>query len=119
MSTQSAPTPQRGFHVHSYKSENALVVECHGKLTVEHAPLLRDKVRTLIIDEKRIVLDLKEVPFMDSSGLGTLVTLYVSGRTRGCKVELINVSPALRTLLGMTNLLSLFEQAGRFGGKLP
>jgi anti-anti-sigma factor len=117
MSTDASPT--RGFHVHSYRSEHAVVVECHGKLTLEHAAQLRNKIRTLIPDEKRIVLDLKEVPFMDSSGLGTLVTLYVSGRSRGCKLELINVSAALRTLLGMTNLLSLFEQAGRYGGKLP
>jgi len=65
------------------------------------------------------VLDFQGVTFMDSSGLGARVTLYVSCRTRGCKLELINLSGALRTLLGMTNLLSLFEQAGRYGGKMP
>ena len=96
-----------------------MVVECHGKLTLEHAPLLRNKVRTLIPDDKRIILDLKDVPFMDSAGLGMLVTLYVSARSRGCKLELTNLSKALRTLLGMTNLLSLFEHAGRFGGRVP
>jgi anti-sigma B factor antagonist len=110
----------RGFHVHAFRAnDEAMIVECHGKLTFEHTPQLRNKVRTLIPDEKRIVLDLKEVPFMDSSGLGTLVTLYVSGRSRGCKLELVNVSAAMRTLLGATNLLSLFEHAGRFGGKMP
>jgi anti-anti-sigma factor len=56
---------------------------------------------------------------MDSSGIGTLATLYVSARTRNCKLELVNVSAAMRTLLGMTNLLSLFEPAGRYGGKFP
>jgi anti-anti-sigma factor len=107
------------FHLHTHRIDDAITVECHGKLTFEHAPQLRNKVRTLIPDEKRIILDLKEVPFMDSSGLGALVTLYVSARTRNCKIELINVSPALRSLLGMTNLLSLFEHAGRYGGKFP
>jgi anti-anti-sigma factor len=111
------PTP--GFRADARRTDDAVIVECHGKLTFEHAPQLRNKVRTLIPDEKRIILDLKQVPFMDSSGLGTLVTLYVSARTRGCKIELTNVSPALRSLLGMTNLLSLFEPAGRFGGKFP
>jgi anti-anti-sigma factor len=111
--------PTRGFRADSRRTDDSVIVECHGKLTFEHAPQLRNKVRTLIPDEKRIVLDLKEVPFMDSAGLGTIVTLYVSARTRGCKIELINVSPALRSLLGMTNLLSLFEPAGRFGGKFP
>jgi anti-sigma B factor antagonist len=119
MSANSPSTSTRGFSLQTHRADNAVVVQCHGKLTFEHAPQLRNKVRTLIPGEKRIVLDLKEVPFMDSSGLGTLVTLYVSGRTRGCKLELVNVSPALLTLLGATNLLSLFEHAGRFGGKLP
>jgi anti-anti-sigma factor len=107
------------FHLQTHHSDNAVTVECHGKLTFEHAPQLRNKVRTLIPDEKRIILDLKEVPFMDSSGLGALVTLYVSARSRNCKLELLNVSPALRSLLGATNLLSLFEAAGRHGGKFP
>jgi anti-anti-sigma factor len=70
-----SPTSTRGFHAHSYRSEHAVIVECHGKLTLEHAPQLRNKIRTLMPDEKRIVLDLKEVPFMDSSGLGILVAL--------------------------------------------
>jgi len=113
------PPSARGFHVRAYRGEQAMVVECHGRLTLEHAPQLRNKIRTLLLDEKHIVLDLKEVPFMDSSGLGALVTLYVSCRTRGCKLELVNVSAALRTLLGATNLLSFFEPAGRYGGRIP
>jgi anti-anti-sigma factor len=118
MSTDPSLTT-RGFQLNAYRStDQVMIVECHGRLTLEHAPQLRNKVRTLILDEKRIVIDLKEVPFMDSSGLGALVTLYVSARTRGCKLELINMSPALRGLLGATNLLSLFEQAGRYGGKM-
>jgi anti-sigma B factor antagonist len=109
------------FHLQTRRiaETDPVTIECHGKLTFEHAPQLRNKVHTLIPEEKRIILDLKEVPFMDSSGLGVLVTLYVSCRTRNCKLELINVSPALASLLSMTNLLSLFEQAGRHGGKFP
>jgi anti-anti-sigma factor len=113
----NVPTP--GFRADSHRAGDCVIVECHGKLTFEHAPQLRNKVRTLIPEEKRIVLDLKEVPFMDSAALGTIVTLYVSARTRGCKIELINVSPALRSLMSMTNILSLFEPVGRCGGKLP
>ena len=119
MTFDSLHASPRGFSVHSRRTDDAVIVECHGKLTFEHAPQLRNKVRTLIPDEKRIILDLKQVPFMDSSGLGTLATLYVSARTRNCKLELVNVSAAMRTLLGMTNLLSLFEPAGRYGGKFP
>jgi anti-anti-sigma factor len=107
------------FHLETDRTNDCLTVSCQGKLTFEHAPQLRNKIRTLIPDEKHIILDLKEVPFMDSSGLGVLATLYVSARTRNCKIELANANPALRSLLGMTNLLSLFESAGRYGGKFP
>ena len=121
MSPESSPISERGFRMDARRSEASpcAVVSCHGRLTSEHAPHLRNKVRTLLSDEKRIVLDFQGVSFMDSSGLGALVTLYVSCRSRGCKLELINLSAALRTLLGMTNLLSLFEHAGRYGGKMP
>jgi anti-sigma B factor antagonist len=112
-------SPPMSFHLETHRTNDCITVACHGKLTFEHAPQLRNKVRTLIPDEKHIILDLKEVPFMDSSGLGVLATLYVSARTRNCKIELANANPALRSLLGMTNLLSLFEPAGRYGGKFP
>jgi anti-sigma B factor antagonist len=121
MSPEPSPLSERGFRMDVRRSEASpcAIVSCHGRLTSEHAPHLRNKVRTLLSDEKRIVLDFQGVSFMDSSGLGTLVTLYVSCRSRGCRLELINLSAALRTLLGMTNLLSLFEHAGRYGGKMP
>ena len=115
------PSPQSSqhFHLNTYRVENATVVECHGKLTFEHAPQLRNEVRNLLPAAKRILIDMKQVQHMDSSGLGALATLYVHCRTRGCKLELINVNQAVRALLNMTNLLSLFEDAGRYGGKLP
>ena len=111
--------PAHSFRISTYKVKDATIVECHGKLTFEHAPQLRSEVRNLLPAEKRIVIDMKEVHHMDSSGLGALATLYVHCRTRGCKLELINVNQASRSLLSMTNLLSLFEDAGRYGGKLP
>ena len=121
MSPETSPASQRSFRMEAHRSsaDPCAVVACHGRLTSEHAPQLRSKVQTLLTGEKHIVLDFQGVTFMDSSGLGALVTLYVSCRTRSCKLELINLSGALRTLLGMTNLLSLFEQAGRYGGKMP
>ena len=117
------PPPHRpasnAFHLNTYRVQEATVVECHGKLTFEHAPQLRNEVRNLVLAEKRIIIDMKRVQHMDSSGLGALATLYVHCRTRGCKLELINVNQGMRALLNMTNLLSLFEDAGRYGGKIP
>jgi anti-sigma B factor antagonist len=113
------PHPASPFRIETYRVEGATVVECHGKLTSDHAPQLRNEVRNLLPAEKRIIIDMKNVHHMDSSGLGSLATLYVSCRTRGCKLELINLNQTTRSLLSMTNLLSLFEDAGRYGGKLP
>jgi anti-anti-sigma factor len=105
----------RGFRVHCYEREDVLVAECCGKLTFENTQELKDAVRERIPGHKRIVIDLKEVPQVDSSGLGTVVGLYVSARTRGCQLEIVNASKQIRDLFSVTNLLSLFEPAGRHG----
>jgi anti-sigma B factor antagonist len=107
----------RGFRVHCYETDGALVAECHGKLTFENTRALKDEVRERIRGHQRMVIDMKEVPLIDSSGLGTVVGLYVSGRTRGCQVEVVNASQQIRDLFSMTNILSLFEAAGRHHGK--
>jgi anti-sigma B factor antagonist len=117
MPQDSPISSTRGFRVHIYQSEDATVVECHGKLTVENAPLLKSEARSVIGQKKRLVLDLKEVPFMDSSGLGTLAGLYVSARTSRCEFRLLHANAQIRELLGISNLLLLFETAGRHGGR--
>jgi anti-anti-sigma factor len=94
-----------------------MVVECEGRLTSDNAPLLRMEMKDLVPLHPRIVLDLKQVPLIDSAGLGMIVGLYVTARTRGCRLELINANEAIRKLFSVTNLLSLFEPAGRHHGK--
>jgi|ERR1700738_2764725 len=118
MSNEQPGSSTRGFRVELYEEEGKLVVECHGNLTFENSPLLKQDVRGKIPEHKKIVLDLKDVPRMDSSGLGAVVGLYVSARTRGCKLELANANQAIRDLLSMTNLLMLFEETGRSGGRM-
>ena len=108
----------RGFRVQKRESEDCTRVECFGRLTSENVHLLKDTMREACARTGRIVLDLKEVPMMDSSGLGAVVTLHVSARTRGCRLEVINASKQILDLFSMTNLLSLFEAAGRCGGRL-
>jgi anti-anti-sigma factor len=115
--TDLASGSAQGFHVQCNQSDATLVVECQGRLIFENAGTLKDAVRERISTCKHIVIDLTEVPHMDSSGLGSIVGLYVSARTRGCRIELVNASQQIRDLFSMTNLLSLFEPAGRYHGK--
>jgi anti-anti-sigma factor len=117
MSTNPAPIPK--FHFTTQRVDACIVVQCHGKLTSEHSTQLRDHVRAIIPKEKHVILDLKDVPMMDSSGLGALTALYVSGRTHHCKVEVANASPALRQLFSVANLLSLFEKVGQYDCRIP
>ena len=114
--TPSLPLHQLKFR--SYPCEDAMVVECTGRLTLEYAPLLKSEVKAMIPGQKVIILDLAGVAFMDSSGLGTLVGLYISARNSGCKLELANMSSAVRDLLGMSHLLSVFGDCGRFGMRM-
>ncbi len=90
-------------------TEDGTIVKCSGRLTADVAPKFKDEVRMLIPEAKCLVLDLSEVTFMDSSGLGAVVGLYVTARKAGCDLRPVNFSQRVRELLGMTNLLSVFE----------
>jgi anti-sigma B factor antagonist len=89
------------------KGSTALV-HCHGRLYAGACSALYAKVHPLIPDHKRIILDLTDLSSVDSMGLGTLVRLYVSAKSAGSCIELINLAKQVRELLGITNLLSLF-----------
>jgi anti-sigma B factor antagonist len=94
------------------RAADAAVVRCRGKLVAGVNNFLYIKVSELIPDTKRIVLDLTDLTFMDSMGLGTLVRLYVATRSAGCNLELINLGKRIRELLGIANLLSVFTIVG-------
>jgi anti-sigma B factor antagonist len=100
------------------RADGTAVVRCRGRLVLGVSEILYLKVRQLIPDTKRIVLDLTDLTRMDSIGLGTLVRLYVSARSAGCTLELVNLGQQVRQLLGTTNLLSVFTIVGEHGIKL-
>jgi anti-sigma B factor antagonist len=83
------------------------LVHCSGKLVAGVTDHLYTKVSALIPASKRIVLDLTDLTRMDSMGLGTVVRLYVSAKSAGCCLELVNLGKGIRQLLGVTNLLSV------------
>jgi anti-sigma B factor antagonist len=119
MLTNPASVPASGLELKVYTEEGTTVVRCSGRLTSGLTANLREKVKELIPHAKLIVLDLTDLQHMDSSGLGTLVGLYVSTRRAGCDLRLINFNKRVRELLGMTNLLSIFEACGQYFVKMP
>ena len=89
------------------RSGNTVVVRCHGRLVADTDDVLYSQVKQLFPDSKRIVLDLTDLSHMDSMGLGAVVRLYVSAKSAGCCLELVNLGKGVRHLLGVTNLLSV------------
>jgi len=86
-------------------------ITCHGRLVSGTASQIDAAVRPLIHAGGHILIDLTDVEYLDSSGLGTLVGLKVSAINKGyCKLELLNLSPKVKQLLTLTNLAQLFSQ---------
>ncbi len=72
--------------------------------------VVRNAVRELVNKgATKIVLNLADVPFMDSSGVGELVSTYTTVVGHGGEVKLMNLTPRTRDLLSMTQLLTVFE----------
>jgi len=90
------------------RKDTAAVVQCRGRLVAGLCGEFHAKVHPLFRDNKRVILDLTDLEWVDSMGLGTLVRLYVSGKSAGSCLELINLNKKVRDLLGITHLLSLF-----------
>src|SRR5271157_3208401 len=109
MSDRAAASP---LTVAVERSADEAIVRCSGKLVAGVSDRLYVEVRQLIPGSKRIVLDFTDLTHMDSMGLGTLVRLYVSAKSAGCVLELMNVGPSVRQLLGVTHLLSVFAIIG-------
>ncbi len=112
-----APVPP--LSLRTYAEGDATVVACTGKLTAGLTSILRDEVKALIPHTKKIVLDLTGLTQMDSMGLGTIVALYVSAKTSGTTIILINLSPRIRDLFRITNVWSVLEVYGENIIRMP
>jgi anti-sigma B factor antagonist len=103
------------FHYEIEKSEDSqsgtlTTITCHGRLVAGHSGEISDLVRPLLPLGGRIVIDLGDLHYLDSSGLGALVGLKVSAIKQGFgTVELVNMTPRVLELLHLTNLMQLFS----------
>jgi len=94
------------------RSDDFAVVRCRGRLVAGVKDDFYSEVRQLFPACRRVVLDLADLTHMDSLGIGTLVRLYVSGKSAGCALELANLGKPIRHLLGITHVLSVFGNVG-------
>ena len=87
------------------------IVDLSGKITLgEGGMTLRDEVRKLLaVGSKKIVLNLAEVTYIDSSGLGELVSAYTAVKNAGGELKLLNLTSKVRDLLVITKLVTVFD----------
>ena len=87
------------------------VLDLKGKMTLgEGDELLKDKVNSLMNQgRKKILMNLGEVPYIDSAGLGEIVRTYTTVSRQGGTMKLVNLTKRITDLLSITKLLTVFE----------
>src|SRR6476620_11761804 len=87
------------------------IADLSGRIVLgEGSAGLRDLVRNLIKEgNKKILLNLRDVDYIDSSGLGELVSAFTSMRSQGGELKLLNLTKRVQALLQITKLLTVFD----------
>jgi anti-sigma B factor antagonist len=98
-----------------HRNGNTATVTCKGRLIAGATEELYVAVKQLMPETKEVIVDLAQLTYVDSTGLGTLVRLHAHARKTGCDFKLLHLGKQLRNLLKLTNLLSVFSQAEDHG----
>jgi anti-sigma B factor antagonist len=87
------------------------IVDLSGRITIgEGTIVLKDAVRNLLQrNEKKILLNLADVSYIDSSGIGELVSSFTTVGNQGGKLKLLSLTKKVHDLLSITKLLTVFE----------
>jgi anti-sigma B factor antagonist len=90
---------------------DVVVLDLKGRVTMgEGDELLKDKINSLVNQgHRKIVLNLAQVPYIDSAGLGEIVRTYTTVSRQGGSLKLLNLTKRITDLLSITKLLTVFE----------
>jgi anti-sigma B factor antagonist len=88
-----------------------IILDLKGKMTLgEGDEILKDKINSLVLQgHKHLVLNLADVPYIDSAGLGEVVRTYTTVKRQGGNMRLLNLTKRIEDLLSITKLLTVFE----------
>jgi anti-sigma B factor antagonist len=98
------PIPTSELSLTTDKTPTGAIVRCVGRITSSASHMLKATTKPLLSENKTVVLDLTNVSYMDSSGLGTIVGLYVSAKVANCQFKLVNLNQRLKELFSITRL---------------
>ena len=99
------------MEIRQRKEGDVLVVELQGRLTIGQGDSdAGEAIRSAVAaGETKVLLDMKDVPVVDSSGVGELVAAYASANNRGASVKLLKLQPRVGDVLKSTRLIGIFE----------
>jgi anti-sigma B factor antagonist len=99
------------MQIEERQASDVTLLDLKGKMTLgEGDELLKDKVNSLVLQGRRkILLNLADVPYIDSAGLGEIVRTYTTVSRQGGQLKLLNLTKRITDLLAITKLLTVFE----------
>jgi len=91
--------------------DDVVILDLSGRITMgEGTVILRDQIQKLLASgDRKFLLNLADVNYIDSSGLGELVTSFTTVRNQGAELKLLNLTHRVQDLLQITKLLTVFE----------
>ena len=87
------------------------ILDLEGRLTLGDASVrLRERIRSLLgVGQKQILINMRGVGYMDSSGLGDLISAFATARKQDATLKLVNLREGVKSILHITKLLTVFE----------
>ena len=94
-------------------SGDVCILHCSGRIVFgDEGAALRERGRNILAGTPKVVVDLNEVDYIDSGGLGILVGLWVSARNKGGELKLVSPTQRIKELLRRTSLAKIFKVYG-------
>lgn len=107
------------LRLESENSNSETTVRAAGRITAATSANLEKTLRNLIPQSKKVVLDLTGVEYIDSAGLGALVSVYLHARGANCDLEIANPKQRIRDLFSRSRLGAVFEGHDDLLGMTP
>lgn len=87
------------------------ILDLSGKIVLGEGDVqVKERIKDLLADgQRRVLLNLAEVNYIDSAGLGTLISSYTTAKREGGNLKLVNLTRRIQDLLAITKLITVFE----------
>jgi anti-sigma B factor antagonist len=97
--------------LHARRLDDVVILDLSGRITMgEGTLIIRENIQKLLnAGDRKFLLNLSDVDYIDSSGLGELVTSFTTVRNQGGHLKLLNLTKRVQDLLQITKLLTVFE----------